>query len=257
VSKYPKFTIITPSFNQGKYLEKTIRSVVVDQKYPNLEYLIMDGGSSDNSVDIIKKYAGLYPHVIKWRSHTDSGQVSAVNEGLRKASGDVVSYLNSDDFYLPGVFSKIAEYFHSHPDKKWLVGNCQVTQPNLQWTFWLKSIWPVDVYRWGLKIFNTINQPSVFLTKTLTAKVGKFDESLKFAFDYDYWLKSSQVGLPGKLNTFLAVFRIHSASKGNTGYAGQFREDWQVVRRYSRHPLILFYHLLGSLLTVMVYRFLK
>ena len=103
----PKISIITPSFNQGKFLEETILSVI-NQDYPDLEYIIIDGGSSDNSVEIIKKYE---KYLTYWISEKDSGQSSAINKGLKKISGELVAWINSDDLYCPNVFSKIAEYF--------------------------------------------------------------------------------------------------------------------------------------------------
>lgn len=252
----PKISIITPSYNQARYLEQTIKSVV-DQNYPRLEYLIMDGGSTDGSVQIIKKYAAKYPKIIRWRSHKDSGQVSAINEGLAKAKGDIVAYINSDDYYLPGSFQQVASYFQSHPDCMWLVGNCQVTQISLKWTFWLKHLWLVDKFPWALLIYNTINQPAVFLQRSLVKKVGMFDSKYKYAFDYDYWIRCLKYSMPFRLHTALAVFRVHSDSLGNRGYEVQFTEDIAVCKKYISNKFIIFLHSLGSKLTTTGYHLLK
>ena len=107
-----KFSIITPSFNQAEFLEQTIKSVV-SQKV-NLEYFIQDGGSTDGSVDIIKKYAEKYSF-ISWQSKKDKGQTDALNQGLKKCTGDIIAYLNSDDYYLPDALEKVEKYFESHP----------------------------------------------------------------------------------------------------------------------------------------------
>lgn len=250
-----KFSIITPSFNQGPYIEQTIKSVV-NQNYPNLEYFILDGGSTDNTVKIIKKYAAKYKF-IKWRSHPDSGQVSAINEGLSQATGDIIAYLNSDDYYLPGSFQAVAGYFQSHPQALWLYGNCGVTEPKLKWTFSLKKLWPAHKYPFALKIFNTINQPAVFLSKNLVKKVGKFNPKYKYAFDYDYWLRCLKYSLPARIPQTLAVFRIHSSSLGTTDYTHQFHEDFQILSSRNDNELIIFIHKLITYLTINTYKHFK
>ena len=114
-----KISIITPSYNQGQYLEETIRSVR-DQPYPNLEYIIMDGGSTDNSVEIIKKYESRLAH---WESRPDDGQADAINKGFNMATGDILGWLNSDDYYKPGALTEVAEYFDAD-DLKIVFGEC-------------------------------------------------------------------------------------------------------------------------------------
>jgi len=256
MEKRSKFSVITPSFNQGQFIEATIRSVV-SQDYPDWEYIINDGRSVDQSVCIIKTYTRKYPRKIFWRSHPDRGQVAAINEGLQTASGDIVAYLNSDDYYLPSCFKKVADYFDRHPECLWLVGNCRVTDPRLGWTFFLKHLWPVDKYSWALPVFNTINQPAVFLRRSLIKKVGLFSSDYKYAFDYDYWLRCQKISIPHRLREGLAVFRIHPRSLGSTGYKIQFTEDLEVINKHTRSGLVLLIHHIGSLMTNFAYRFLK
>ncbi len=253
VNNYPKITVISPSFNQASYLEETITSVL-NQDYPNLEYLIFDGGSTDGSVEIIQKYAKKYPKVIKWQSKKDKGQVNAINQALNQATGEIVAYINSDDYYLPGAFQRVVQYFHKNPDKLWVVGNCLVSDPKLRWTFWLKHLWPIHWSGWPLLCFNTINQPSVFLCKKLIDQVGLFDSRYKYAFDYDYWLRCLKFDTPGRIFSNLSVFRVHSASKGNTAFIDQFDEDLQVVNDYSTSSIAILIHKVAKLITVSIYQ---
>lgn len=255
-TSFPKISIITPSYNQASFLEQTIKSVL-KQNYPNLEYFIIDGGSTDDSVAIIKKYAQKYPQVIKWQSKKDKGQVDALNQGLEKASGDIVAYINSDDYYLPGAFNTVVKYFQEHPSKLWVVGNCNVSEPKLKWAFTLKHLIPIHVAKFWLLLFNWINQPAVFLKKELINKVGKFNVKYNYAFDYDYWLRCLRFALPGRLNQNLAIFRIHSDSKGTSAYQLQFDEDKIISQKHTNSRLILFIHKLCWQLTTNCYNLLK
>ena len=241
------FSIIVPSFNQAKYLPEALDSILSQPEL--LECLVYDADSTDGSKEILKKYAKKYPK-LWYQSKKDGGQASAINLGLKKATGDYVAYLNSDDYYLPGSFSKVKKYFDSHPGCLWLVGDCEVSQKNLRWTFFIKNFLP-------LPIFNSINQPSVFLRQDFVKKVGYFNTKYRYAFDYDYWLRSSMVYAPAHLHQKLAVFRIHNFSKSNTNYLNQFDEDLQICRQYTNNQLILFLHFIISRITILAYKFLK
>lgn len=256
-----RFSIITPSFNQGEFLKQTIESVISQKGDFEIEYFVMDGGSDDNSINILreteKKIKSNKRVKFFWQTGKDGGQADAINEGLLKVTGDVVSYINSDDYYLPNAFDRVVKYFYQRPESLWVVGNCLVSDPKLSWTFFLKHIWPINLFRGALFVFNTINQPAVFLRKELVDKVGKFDKSLKYAFDYDYWLRCINFGLPGRVFSPTSVFRVHSGSKGNTGYTKQFTEDLEVVKRYSNNQIVLALHSLGKKLVESNYRKLK
>ncbi len=254
--KYPKITIITPSFNQGRYIENTISSVI-SQNYPHLEYLIADGGSTDNSLEIINKYIKKYPKIMNLISRKDKGQVDAINKGIKAATGDIITYINSDDYYLPGSFNKVGNYFLKHPKSMWIVGNCQVTQSRHRWVFFLKHYWPIDKWQMALEIFNTINQPSTFLTRKLIDKVGMFDVNYDYAFDYDYWLRCNKFQKPDRIFDNLAVFRIHENSKGNSFFAKQFSEDLEIIRRHTKRKLSIIAHNLIKDIAVSSYKILK
>lgn len=255
MKSHPKITIIIPSFNQGEFLETTIKSIV-SQKYPNLECLIFDGGSTDNSVKIIKDYSKKHPY-IKWQSQKDKGQVDAINKGLKLADGDIIAYINSDDFYLQNSFKKVVNFFQKNPKKLWLVGDCNVTQNSLKWTFFLKKITPFHLFRTALFLYNPINQPAVFLRSELIKKVGFFHYQFHFAFDYDYWLRCSKFGLPGRLNHPLATFRVHTNAKGSTSYINQFQESYSVMSKHTSNPVLKALHRFGQAVIVLTYTFLK
>ena len=251
-----KITIITPSFNQAEFLEQTIKSVVT-QSYQNIEYLIFDGGSTDSSLDIIKKYAKKYPKIIKWQSKKDKGQVDALNKGITMATGKIIAYINSDDYYLPGTFTKVVKFFKQNSSSQWLVGNCQVTAKNLSWTFKLKHLVPVNKSQNWLYLSNWINQPAVFLKKDLVSRVGKFNPKYNYAFDYDYWLRCSKTILPIRLKQSLAVFRVHSLSKGSSSYQKQFKEQQQIVTSLTDNKFIKSLHNLLNFFIVKSYQVLK
>lgn len=180
----PKISIITPSFNQGRYLEKTIRSVL-DQNYPNLEYIIIDGGSTDNSLDIIKRYE---KHLAYWVSEKDRGQSHAINKGMKVATGDLLSWLNSDDYLAPGALPVIADVYRSNPQAGAILGagtmvdeSGQVIVTNEPFEVTSESL-----YRWIDRFFW---QPSCFITRSAWEECGPVDEAIHFAMDLDLWLK--------------------------------------------------------------------
>ena len=111
MNKYPKISIITPSFNQGKFIRDTIESVL-NQNYPNLEYFIIDGGSSDNTLDVLRQNQGY----LTWVSEKDNGQADAINKGIRMSTGEIITFINSDDYYLPNTLFKVADLFLTHPE---------------------------------------------------------------------------------------------------------------------------------------------
>ncbi|MEW5798819.1 MAG: glycosyltransferase family 2 protein [Bacteroidota bacterium] len=206
----PKISIVTPSFNQGEYLEQTICSVL-DQQYPNLEYFIFDGGSTDGSVDIIKKYGSQLTY---WVSEKDRGQADAVYRGFEMSTGDIVAWINSDDFYLPGAFKKVAAMFASHRNAEMIVGAHTVVDER-----------GVVVERYAaynqdfdsLLLFGQrIPQMSTFLKREVFFAVGGFDRTLQFAFDYDLFLRVTRRKDPVRCRAFLSAQRGHALMKSIT-----------------------------------------
>jgi glycosyltransferase involved in cell wall biosynthesis len=231
-SGVPKISIITPSYNQSKYLEDTIQSVI-GQNYPALEYIIIDGGSTDNSVEIIKKYEG---YISYWESRKDKGQANAINRGFSIATGDIIAWLNSDDFYLPGTLNYISRVFGQESDLKIVFGNCFHLDEDK------KRAYGSDVRfsqeNRDIEFGDYIIQPSSFWNKRTFETVGELDESLTYAFDWEWFIRAkrkSVVFCP--VDRFLSTYRIHSEHKTHTGGLTRTRELASVYRRFHSEQL--------------------
>jgi len=203
---FPRISIITPSYNQGQYLEDTIRSVI-SQGYPNLEYIIIDGGSCDDSVSIIKKYDNFITY---WISEPDRGQTHAINKGLQRATGEIIAWINSDDQYCPGAFSTVAQYFTDHPDIGMLFGDLEVIDSEGKLTYCKKH---KSITLNALLLGRSIPQPSTFFKKSVIQDVGLLDESLHYTMDYDLWIRIFSKYSMNHIPSFRGRFRIHSESK--------------------------------------------
>lgn len=217
--EYPRITIITPSFNQGIYIEDTILSVL-DQQYPNLEYIIIDGGSTDESVDIIRKYED---RISYWVSEKDSGQSNAINKGFAKATGDVVNWLNSDDQLMPGALLKIAHLFNEHPDITVVHGRIQYFGEGV--TEFISSKTTSTDLENKYVAHICMPQPATFYRKKLLDEQGLLDEDLHFSMDTDLFVRA---GLHYKLiqvDDVFARFRLHPASKSVGAFSARFLAD--------------------------------
>ncbi len=216
ILELPRISIITPSYNQGNFIEETIQSVL-SQNYPNLEYIIIDGGSTDNTVEIIKKYES---KITYWVSERDLGQTHAINKGLARATGDIIAYLNSDDYYLPDTLFKVANYFRQHPETDLLHGRCRyVNEQNEKIGEQFGSITQFEeiVDLWGVWWRKQqFVQPEVFWSRRISDRIGAFNESLYYVMDYEYWCRILRAG--GKVNSIdaeLTCFRFTSTQKSN------------------------------------------
>ena len=224
---FPKISIVTPSFNQAQFLEETILSVV-NQNYPNLEYIIIDGGSTDGSVEIIKKYE---KYLTYWISEVDSGQSDAINKGLSRCTGDIFAWINSDDFYEIEVFEKIAKIFINN--KRTIInGDCRLINEEGKEFEIIKSK-ECDLYRLlNFSVGYSIPpQPSIFVPVSCIKKVGYLDTGLHYAMDYDLWLRLIRNFKFTYIPEILSNYRFHSRSKSvmENGFI-KFIPEWTFVR---------------------------
>ncbi len=252
--KNPKISLITPSFNQGDYIEKTITSVL-GQNYPNLEYLIIDGGSTDQTLDILKKYSAK----IFWISEKDKGQSDAINKGLKKAKGEIVGFINSDDYLQKNSLRIIADFFSSHQESFWVTGKCKIVNEKgdevrnlitLYKNFFLKFL----RFRSLFHIVQFISQPATFWRREVIKKVGLFDQNLHYSMDYDYWLRIWQHYRLDFIDKYLAAYRIHYQSKAVISPETQFQTEHEILKRYTSSPAVLFFHLIHIKFALFFYK---
>jgi len=230
--KLPKISIVTPSYNQGEFLEETIQSVL-NQKYPNLEYIIMDGGSTDQSVEIIRKYE---QYLAYWVSEKDRGQAHAINKGFIRATGDILAWLNSDDFYYPNTLNYIAQAYQKYPEAGLYIGNGNIVDKhrNIIRPFSDSIGFDANTLIDGQ---NYINQPSVFINRKALDKAGLLDESLNNEFDVEYWIRTGREFEAVVMDEFLSAFRWYDEIKTASSGFNRWVEMYRVRQRYTDKPL--------------------
>jgi glycosyltransferase involved in cell wall biosynthesis len=227
-----KISIITPSYNQVNYIEQTIRSVV-HQKYPEVEYIVMDGGSTDGTKDIILHHE---KDIDFWVSEPDKGQADAIYRGFERAAGDIIGWLNSDDLLMPGALNKVGTFFMANRNVDCVSGGCldideegRVIQEKgkpkynlgIKQNFKKLLFWEMGFY-----------QPASFWRRDAFFRVGGFDVNLRFCFDYDMYLRLASEKPFGCIDDFLACFRNHGESKTSTISDTWAREKDEVLRRH-------------------------
>ncbi len=201
-----RFSIITPSYNQGIFIERTIQSVF-SQNFTDLEYVVMDGGSKDTTIDVLKKYSDK----ITWVSEPDKGQSHAVNKGLAQTSGEIIGWLNSDDVYYPGCLQIVSDFFEAYPEVDVLYGDAHHIDED-----------DAFINKYGTEPWNAsrlydvcyLCQPATFFRRSVIEKFGGLNENLQFCMDYEFWLRLSKHGVKFYyLNQLLAGSRLHENTK--------------------------------------------
>ena len=207
MSTQPKVSIITPSFDQARFLEQTMRSVL-EQDYPNIEYIVIDGGSSDGSLEIIQNYADRLAY---WQSQKDKGQTDAINQGFARATGEILAWLNSDDILYPGAVSSAVRQLRDHPEVGMVYSDCH----------WInaqgKVIGNFPAAQTDLKKLRRgyvhIPQQTAFFRADLWRKVGPLDDGFYFAMDYDLWTRLAERAPLLYVPELWAAFRLHEGAK--------------------------------------------
>jgi glycosyltransferase involved in cell wall biosynthesis len=231
-------SIVTPSFNQGRFIRATIDSVL-SQGVGRLDHFVADGGSRDETVDVLRSYGDL----IQWVSEPDKGQTDAINKGMRRARGDIVAYLNSDDVYLPGALKKVLDVFERHPEIDFVYGDFNAIDEQGHLIDRIKTI-PYDPQ---ILIYdaNYICQPASFYRRSLLERIGLFDDSLRFLMDYEFFLRASKRGVRfHMIPEPLAAIRFHGACKTLSDGVHPWQDERRrIVREYARpkaqHPSAL------------------
>jgi glycosyltransferase involved in cell wall biosynthesis len=221
-----KISIVTPSYNQAAFLEEMLHSVY-SQNYPDLEHIVVDGGSTDGTVNILKRCASQpgWDH-LRWTSEPDHGQTEALNKGFRRARGEIFAYLCADDLYEPGAFAFVNDYFQQHPKVDFIYGGCTLVD-QAGTPLRVKKAVPFD--HGELLCRNFILQPSVFFRSGVWRDVGPFNEALHYGMDYEYWLRAARMSHIAAVDANLAVYRLQMDSKTMRHQRAQLSEGYHIA----------------------------
>ncbi|MEM3394160.1 MAG: glycosyltransferase family 2 protein, partial [Candidatus Methanomethylicia archaeon] len=246
---FPKISVVIPSFNKVDFVEDTLSSII-KQNYPNLEVVIQDGGSADGTLEVIKKYERKHPSVFKVESKKDKGQLDAINKGLKKTTGEILTYINADDVYEKGAFRKVAEAYLKNKKALWFAGKGRVINEKgkeiAKLATWYKSVL-LNINHKSLVIMtNYFIQPSVFITRKAYEKYGPFTGTKTAVMEYDLWLKLFCVSKPVVIPYCLSSFRLYKGSISTSKVKEMMAEDEKIVKKYTSSLFILFLHKLHN-----------
>ena len=252
-----RVSIVTPSFNQANYVERTVESVLSQHGDFELEYLVIDGGSTDGTLAILRRYGGRI-HLV---SEPDRGQSDAINKGFRMATGEILAWLNSDDTYLPGALDTAVATLRR--GARWCFGECriiderdrEIRRPIARYKTWLARRFSL---RRLLAAGNFIPQPATFFRREIFEQAGSLEEQFHLAMDYDLWLRFARLGGPHFIHRPLANFRWHGGSKTGAHYRDVAWECFRIACRHARgfeHP-VLAQHLASYAMQTTIYKLL-
>lgn len=233
----PSISIVTPSFNHAAYLDATIRSVL-DQQYPSLQYVVMDGGSTDGTVDLLRRYDDR----LTWSSKKDAGQADAIRKGFVRCTGEIIGWLNSDDTLKPGSLLAAARFLRDHPDIALVYGDAEFIRPDGSYLCPCANTEPFSRHRL-LHYSDYIVQPAAFFRRSAYESVGGLDPSLHFAMDYDLWLKLAATFDFAYQPQCWAQYRWLGENKSAVGSWKRIEEVHQVARRHGAKRLPAYFRL--------------
>jgi glycosyltransferase involved in cell wall biosynthesis len=240
MKEHPLVSIVTPSYNQGRFIEATIKSVL-EQDYPNLEYIVVDGGSTDNTLDILHKYS----EKLKWVSEKDNGQSDAINKGFKMARGEIVAWLNSDDTYEPGAIQAAVDYFQKHKNVALVYGEGDIIDESGNKVKRFDATQDFDL--WTLiHVWDYILQPTTFFKLDALQEVGYLDVNLHWCMDWDLWIRIALKHRVGYINRVMANSREYADTKTSTGGWKRFDEIVSVMRKYGTMKYPPGYFLYGA-----------
>jgi glycosyltransferase involved in cell wall biosynthesis len=229
-----RFSIVTPSYNQAAFIGRTIDSVLGQTGEFDLDYRVIDGGSSDGTVELLRGYGAR----IAWLSERDAGQIDAINKGLRATTGDVVGWVNSDDVLLPGALARVAAAFTARPDVEWVHGRCRIIDEHdrtmRRWVSRYKHYRCRHHTFENLLTENYISQMTAFWRRRVHDEIGYLDPAFDLAFDYDLFLRLARRGAPIYLDDELACFRMYGESKSGAGFTAQLDQAVAIAARHGR-----------------------
>lgn len=259
-----KFSIITPSLNQGAFIERTLESVRTQNTDAHIEHIIVDACSTDGTLDIVRSYAAKYAserYNLVLISEPDEGQSDAINKGFNRASGDVFAWLNADDEYEPGALARVAAAYRSKPFF-WCFGDCRIVdEQGVEMRGFITRYKRVQSrwYSYSLLLANNfVPQPAVFFSRAAFMRVGEIEQRYHLAMDYDYWLRLGQCEKPVYINEFLARFRWHDTSKSGQQFSRAAHEALGIARQFaSPFSLPLLWHAFHCRALSAVYKLLQ
>lgn len=252
MKKNPNISIVIPSYNKEKYIKKTLDSIV-SQSYKNYEVIIQDGGSTDGSVKIIKQYAKKNKK-IKWESRKDKGQLDAINKGLRKATGDILTFINADDVYKKNAFQQVADCYKNNPNTIWFAGRGDIINKNGKQiqkavTIYKNILQKINYYPLLLTV-NYLTQPSVFISRKAYKKYGPFTGTKNYVMEYEMWLKLGKVQMPTLIDQTISSFRLFIGNKSTIYFDELLRLDYKIASKFTNSKVLMFLHKLNNMARV-------
>ncbi|MEI8061175.1 MAG: glycosyltransferase family 2 protein [Candidatus Berkelbacteria bacterium] len=250
-----KISIVTPSYNQGQFIAETFDSILA-QNFSNIEYIVTDGGSTDSTASVAKKYAPLFKKAgidFKFISEKDKGQSDAINKGWKMATGDIITYLNSDDYYNKNVLKDVVNFFQKNPKIKWAYGGWNFVNKDGKL---YRSVQPKEFSKNKLLDYCNIGQPSCFFRKTLLDEVGMLNVKLHLTMDYDLWLRFAKKYHAGIIDCIISNMRYYPDAKSGARTKEQLREVLKLSVKYTklfsvRRFFQYFYYLRGLVMVLL------